>query len=234
MAIHYVLKQGKLINQGESQARKAFWRALFCIGLAVCFGCGYFMAFQTHSIPKDSIVISKKVYEHLLHAEDTLAHVSSKMDQPDYVLTIPQLKKVFSFTFPEVKLSDELLEKYLTSVMKWSAEYSIPPLLVLSVIWRESFFDASIISSANARGPMQVIYKYHKEKLDRLQKDEQDLHNIDVGIHVGVEILREYFDRYDRDLFRAMTAYVGGTHRTYAQDIITRYFNARMYVEEQL
>ncbi len=234
MDTQYILKQGKLVPCMKKRSKKTVLSIVFLLCLSAFFTGGYMLAFRLHGLPKGNIAITKTEYEHLLQSEDTLAQLSEKIDAQTYELSPEKLKEVFLHTFPEVKLNDELLDQYLTSVLKWSAEYSIPPLLVLSVIWRESFFDASIISNANARGPMQVIYKYHKEKLDRLQKSEQDLHDIDVGIHVGIEILREYFDRYDRDLFRAMTAYVGGSHRTYAQDIITRYFNARMYLEEQL
>ncbi len=234
MKQYYVVKNGKLIAQVVR--KKSYIPYFLIILLAACATLGtYVYAMKKFSIPVSQVVIERSDYAHLKNIED--AYKLSKeqqMNAREYVLSKSQLNEIFALVFPEVKLDEQMKEQYLDSVAKWSAHYSIPPLLVLSVIWRESFFDASTLSTANARGPMQVIYIYHKEKLDNIQKGELDLHEIDTGIRIGVQILREYFDRYDRNIFRAMQAYVGGEHKTYASDILTRYFNARIYVEEQL
>ncbi len=234
MKQYYAIKDGKLVSFNLD--KKSIFPYLLTILLAVGSGYGaYSYAQKQFALPVDSVVVSKKEYAHLQDVEKTFASTLEKtLNSREYVLAIYELKEVFNQVFPKVKLEPDVEQIYLDSVAKWSAHYSMPPLLVLSIIWRESFFDASTISSANARGPMQVIYTYHKEKLDRINKTENDLHDIDTGIRIGVEILREYFDRYERNIFRAMQAYVGGEHKTYARDILTRYFNARIYIEEQL
>ncbi len=234
MSETYVLQQGKLV----STTRKGipgfvlFVFALLCIGAAAA--ASYIYAQKKFSPPPNTHIITLAEYHNYVEVERALkAALEQNIDRKDYVLDHDKLKIIFNKVFPKVRISDTLKDQYIASVAKWGAQYSIPPLLILSIIWRESFFDASTHSSANARGPMQVIYKYHDEKLARIGKGEMDLHDVDTGIRIGTEIVREYFDRFDQDIFKTMKAYVGGTHKTYAQDILTRYFRARMLVEEK-
>ncbi len=234
MKQYYIVKNGKLIPYFVR--KKSYLPFVFFILLAAGAVLGsYVYAMKKFAIPSHSIVVAKSDYQQLKNIEVAFEKsIAQSMNSQEYVLSKDQLKEVFEHAFPEVRIDEQLKDQYLDAVSMWSAHYSIPPLLVLSIIWRESFFDASTLSSANARGPMQVIYTYHKEKLESIQKGELDLHEIDTGVRVGVQILREYFDKYDRNIFRAMQAYVGGEHKTYARDILTRYFNARIYMEEKL
>ncbi len=234
MKQYYIVKNGKLVAQtirDKSILPYIFW-IMLVVGAAVG---SYVYAMEKFAIADNNMVVAKNDYDNLKIIEaDYKKVMEQSVNVQEYVLSKAQLKEAFEHAFPEVSLDEQTQEKYLDAVALWSAHYSIPPLLVLSIIWRESFFDATTHSTANARGPMQVIYVYHKEKLDSIQKGELDLHEIDTGVRVGVQVLREYFDRYDRNIFRAMQAYVGGEHKTYARDILTRYFNARIYMEEKL
>ncbi len=230
----YEVTNGKLVVVAKTKRTwKWLWRALFvlaAIGLSVM---GYMLYTKQLDLPVNNIALTKQEHEDYL-ALKRAASLEHSEDPLLYELNLEQLFLLFNQTFPDIKISTGKKRQYVRSVAKWSSYYSMPPLLVFSIIWRESRFDESVVSSANARGPMQVIYKYHPEKLQRLNKGEMDLHDIDTGVHVGVQILREYFDRNDRDLFKALRAYVGGEHRTYATDILTRYFDARIYIEERL
>ncbi len=233
MSEQYRFHDGKLIVSNASSMSGATKACifLFCVLAAGAAGFGY--AWKKYALPPNVKVISIADYENYQEVERNLNKtLEQNIKRREYILDHDKLKVVFSEVFPHIRISDALLDTYVQSVSKWGAEYSIPPLLLLSIIWRESSFDASTHSSANARGPMQVIYKYHDEKLKRIGKKEMDLHDIDTGIRIGTEIMREYFDRFDQDIFRTMKAYVGGTHKTYAQDILTRYFRARIYVEQ--
>ncbi len=206
---------------------------VFILCVAAAGAGGFYVAYERLALPENSYVISIDALNSYKEMERTLNEtLAQNIEQQEYILDKDTLKAVFSKVFPEIRIEEKLLNTYIDAVSKWGAEYSIPPLLLLSIIWRESSFNAATHSSANARGPMQVIYKYHTEKLKRIGKGEMDLHAIDTGVRVGTEIMREYFDRFNQDIFRTMKAYVGGTHKTYAQDILTRYFRARMYMEE--
>ncbi len=234
MSQFYTIKDGKLISFELDKKPVLLFFYLTLIFIGAIFAT-YMYARDEFAIPKDKVVLDKKDLNHYQEVEKAFArNLEESVHAKEYVLDQEELNEVFAVIFPDIKISDEKKKQYLESVAKWSAYYSMPPLLVLSIIWRESSFNEATLSTANAKGPMQVIYKYHKEKLDRINKSEEDLHEIDTGIRIGVEILREYFDRYDRNIFRAMKAYVGGVHNTYAPDILTRYFNARIYLEEKL
>ncbi len=230
----YAIQGGKLARVKKPIHRRP-WLMALCIVLALLCGAGgtvYF--FSKIAFTKEGhVTLSQEQYDELINlkntqiaSEDLIKQVFSMPVTPD------QLGLVIDSVYDDVRLSSKKRKAYVDAISKWSSHYSMPPLLVLAMVWRESTFDESVVSSANARGPMQVIYRHHYDKLDRLGKKEEDLHSVDTGIAVGVEILREYYDRYDENIFRALAAYVGGQHRTYAQDIMTRYFRSQIFLEE--
>ena len=229
----YEIKKGILIAHNKKYSLFPLKLIIFLLFIAGSAYGGYFFTLKHFNILPDSKVLSLAEYNHYLYTERALSELlEEKLTQKDYVLTNEQMMDVIAKVFPNTPVKDELKEKYIKAANKWGKEYSIPPLLILCIIWRESSFNAATHSSANARGPMQVIYKHHDEKLKAIGKTEMDLHDIDVGVHIGTQIMREYFDRYKQDIFRTMRAYVGGNHSTYAQDILSRYFKARMYIAE--
>ncbi len=233
MSRQYSIQEGKLVVSNASSFPLGLKVFLFLLCTLLAAGGGFAAAWKYYALPENSHVISMADLQSYKEIERTLNETLEKnLQQKEFILDEEKLKAVFAEVFPEVRIEEKLLNTYIAAVSTWGAEHSIPPLLLLSIIWRESSFDASTVSSANARGPMQVIYKYHTEKLKRIGKGEMSLHDIDTGVRIGTEIMREYFDRFDQDIFRTMRAYVGGTHKTYAQDILTRYFRARMYMEE--
>jgi soluble lytic murein transglycosylase-like protein len=70
----------------------------------------------------------------------------------------------------------------------------LDPLLVLAVISVESRFNPIAESNMGARGLMQIIPKYHREKLAAHGGDEAVL-DPESNILVGTQILREYVRR---------------------------------------
>ncbi len=230
----YTLKQGKLVPLPSSQKKGV----VYACGALLLIGCSvlsYDLGTQHTQPPDGSLQLTEAEWNYYNNLERAYDHLlKTPKGAEERALNMEQLTAVFDNVFSDVKLSDSRKKQYLESATKWASHYSMPVLLILSIVWRESTFNEKTVSVANAKGPMQVIYKYHAEKLQRINKQEQDLQTIDTGIRIGVEVLREYFDKYDRNIFQALRAYVGGTHRTYAQDILTRYFNARIFVDEQL
>ena len=125
-------------------------------------------------------------------------------------------------------LSEEKRKIYKKSIIKWSREYGLSPIFVASVIHRETNFRENAVSKSNARGCMQVIAKYHPEKLKKAGIAEKGLHGIDAGINVGCQVIREYLDWKDGDYREAMLKYVGSVKNSgegYVNDI----FNMVIY-----
>jgi soluble lytic murein transglycosylase-like protein len=94
----------------------------------------------------------------------------------------------------------------------------LPPELVLALIEVESNFDRFAISSAGARGLMQVMPFW----LDEIGRPDDDLFDIETNLRFGCTILRHYLDRERGDRVRALARYNGSLGQTwYPQRVFT-------------
>jgi len=85
-------------------------------------------------------------------------------------------------------------ERIVEAAYRAAAGVGLDPLLVLAVISIESRFNPIAESGMGARGLMQIIPKYHREKLAEHGGDEAVL-DPESNILVGAQILREYVRR---------------------------------------
>jgi soluble lytic murein transglycosylase len=87
-------------------------------------------------------------------------------------------------------------------------------LLVTSVVRQESLFAANAVSSAAARGLMQIIPSTGQaiatELLWPADYHEDDLYRPIVSVRFGTHYLAEQRDRFDGDIFAALAAYNAG------------------------
>ena len=81
----------------------------------------------------------------------------------------------------------------------------LDPQLVLSLIEVESAFRKYAVSSAKARGYMQVMPFW----VDLIGKPEDNLFHLRTNLRYGCTILRHYLDIERGDLFRALGRYNG-------------------------
>lgn len=88
-----------------------------------------------------------------------------------------------------------------------AGETGLDPLLVLAVISIESRFNPIAESVMGAKGLMQIIPKYHLDKLLD-HGGEEALLDPEVNIHVGAQILHEYYRRLG-DQEAALQRYAG-------------------------
>ena len=72
-----------------------------------------------------------------------------------------------------------------------SQQKNLNPYLVIGLIRQESCFYTKARSNMNAQGYMQVIPRWHPEKIKG-----RSLYNPTVGIDVGTQVMREYIDKY--------------------------------------
>ena len=87
------------------------------------------------------------------------------------------------------------------------SSHRVDALLVLAVMAIESRYNPVAESVMGAKGLMQVIPKYHPEKLSD-HGGEQALLEPEVNIMVGAQILREYYRRFG-DIETALQMYAG-------------------------
>lgn len=116
-------------------------------------------------------------------------------------------RAVTEFIAKRYRVSDTAVAGFVTAAYRAGGQYSVDPLLVLAVMAIESRYNPVAESSMGARGLMQVIPKYHLEKLLD-HGGEHALLEPDVNIAVGTQILREYTRRFG-DVETALQMYAG-------------------------
>ena len=99
-------------------------------------------------------------------------------------------------------------------VTEAASDYDFDPMLIFSLIRQESFFEGFIISSAGAKGLMQIMPATGEEisSLLRWPSDyrESDLYRPVVNIRMGTNYLSRMRTYFDNDIFAAMAAYNAG------------------------
>ena len=85
-------------------------------------------------------------------------------------------------------------ERMVAAAHRAAREVGLDPLLVLAVISIESRFNPIAESGMGAKGLMQIIPKYHLDKL-RAAGGEDAVFDPESNIHIGARILQEYVHR---------------------------------------
>lgn len=99
-------------------------------------------------------------------------------------------------------------------ILPEAASYGFDGLFLLSVVRQESLFEGFAISSASARGLMQVIPPTGESIAAQLGwpagYQESDLYRPIVSVRFGTYYLAAQRDRFDGDLYAALAAYNAG------------------------
>jgi len=98
---------------------------------------------------------------------------------------------------------------FLTSVQYEATRAGLDPQLVLGLIEYESNFRKYAVSSAGARGYMQVMPFWVRQ----IGNEDHDLFTLRTNLRYGCSILRYYLDVEKGDLFRALGRYNGSLGR---------------------
>ena len=99
-------------------------------------------------------------------------------------------------------LTDQQIIAY--NVEKAAAKYNLPPELINAVIRAESNFDVRAVSSAGARGLMQLMPATAKEL------GVENSFDIEQNIDGGSKYLRKMLDRFGGNIRKALAAYNAG------------------------
>ena len=91
-------------------------------------------------------------------------------------------------------IAAEATERMVVAAHRAAHEVGLDPLLVLAVISIESRFNPIAESGMGAKGLMQIIPKFHLDKL-RVMGGEDAVFDPESNIHVGARILQEYVHR---------------------------------------
>jgi soluble lytic murein transglycosylase-like protein len=113
------------------------------------------------------------------------------------VLTQPEREQraVTELLSKRFRVAQEAVSGFVAAAYRIGKDTSVDPLLILAVICVESRFNPVAESTFGAKGLMQVIPKFHKEKLVKHGGDDALL-DPEINILVGAQVLREYIRRF--------------------------------------
>ncbi len=124
------------------------------------------------------------------------------------------------------KVSDPEERLLILKIVHYEATRAdLPPELVLALIEVESNFDRFAISSAGARGLMQVMPFW----LDEIGRPDDDLFDIHTNLRMGCTILRLYLDREKGDRMRALARYNGSVGKVWYPQRVFKALSNRWY-----
>jgi soluble lytic murein transglycosylase-like protein len=104
-------------------------------------------------------------------------------------------RAVVEFIAKRYHVAETPLAEFVATAFRSGREMALDPLLILAVIAVESRFNPVAQSEFGALGLMQVIPKYHADKLQAV-RSQGGLLDPEVNIQVGAAILREYLKRF--------------------------------------
>ncbi len=157
-------------------------------------------------------------------AEEPAPVVEARVEEPAPApvpeLT-PDLQRVKSYVAKRYQVSAVALEPLLMSAQKNGRSEGVDPLLLVAVMAIESRFNPFAESPVGAQGLMQVIPKFHPDKVD-VKTNNKAMFDPDTNIRVGAKVLKEYI-RTTGSLERALEQYGGGSEgtSTYATKVIS-------------
>jgi len=116
-------------------------------------------------------------------------------------------RTVAEYIAKRYRIADAAAGHFVAVAYRAAELHRLDALLILAVMAIESRYNPVAESVVGAKGLMQVIAKYHPEKLSD-HGGEQALLEPEVNILVGAQILREYYRRFG-DLETALQQYNG-------------------------
>jgi len=151
-----------------------------------------------------------------------LSMQSSKVDSPIFLPEESKIKPLVQrIQNLQPKLDPILQTKIAEKISENSEKFRLSPSLILHLICRETVprFNPLSTSEINAIGLMQIRYKIHSKDIPELAKiNSNELYHVDHNIRFGCQILRKYIDS-TKSLDKALLRYVGGSPKTYVNDI---------------
>ena len=107
----------------------------------------------------------------------------------------PRLRGALDYVAKRYRVSTEALEPIFATAQAAGREHRIDPLLIVAVIGVESGFNPFSQSVFGAQGLMQVVPRFHLDKLPEEAERSAFLDPV-TNVQVGVKVLKESIRRY--------------------------------------
>ncbi len=165
-------------------------RALFA---AVGFAAALAVAF-----PVSREAVQRQIVTRFAAGEDPGANYAAGTIEARQALNaavVREQRMVAEFIAKRYHMADETIARFVAIAYRAGKESAVDPLLILAVIGVESRFNPVAKSVLGAKGLMQVMAKFHMEKVV-LHGDQDVLLEPEANIRIGAQILREYLRRF--------------------------------------
>lgn len=128
-------------------------------------------------------------------------------DAPGQLESPREQRALAAFIARRYRVAEEASQLFVRSAYDAGSELAVDPLLILAIMAIESSFNPVAQSSMGAMGLMQVIPRFHPEKLED-HGGQQALLDPAINIRVGAKVLHEYMRRYG-NMQPALQKYAG-------------------------
>jgi soluble lytic murein transglycosylase-like protein len=126
------------------------------------------------------------------------------------------------------KASRDDINRIVEVAFEQGVKHRIDPLLLLSMIKKESTFNKNAKNKRSpASGLLQIIPYWHRDKING-----RNIFKVSVNIEVGARVLRDCLDRNSQDVNRALTCYSGGGDKRYVPTVKRYHKQAQRWVVE--
>lgn len=113
-------------------------------------------------------------------------------EEPVVEVLAPRLRGAMDYVTRRYKVSIEAVQPIFATAQSVGKELHIDPLLIIAVIGVESGFNPFSQSVVGAQGLMQVVPRYHK---DKLPEDSSSFLDPVTNVQVGARVLKESIRR---------------------------------------
>jgi hypothetical protein len=138
-----------------------------------------------------------------------------------------KMERVRDWVARRYQVSVDALEPVLAAAEEAGRNRGIDPLLIVAIMAIESGFNPRAVSGMGAQGLMQVIPRYHQDKIGS-GRGKNALFDPEFNVHVGTQVLHEGLQRYG-SLQQALQYYNGSM-----RDPLRRYTRKVMAVQRIL
>lgn len=150
--------------------------------------------------------------------------VSCLSDMLDFFDELAERKNAYvNWVVDNSKLSFSDAISLVDVVLDISEKVNVDEKIILSIIKVESTFKKSAVSPVGAKGYMQVMEKFHKDKLIKAKAEgfNKNLFNIKTNVYIGSRIYKDCEDRFVTTR-KALLCYNGslGTKSNYAKKVL--------------
>lgn len=185
-----------VLLRGMTAMYAAFQKFLMVAGLIfvaglVVFQSGHGNAFASLQASSPNEEQAQKV----VAGSDVAETINANIEPDNNFSLSPKMRAALDFVSRKYRVADEALLPIFEAAETTGKELKLDPLLIVAVIGVESGFNPFSQSGYGAQGLMQVVPRFHKDKLPD-ESDESAFLDPVTNVQIGARVLHESIRRY--------------------------------------